>query len=266
MVSTLPKIPEEITKDLLDFDSASKSLHMPASVKNIERLKDLQIENLWVFGPKEADLKKILSSVRLKFLSMYQILAKDLSMLETQTEASAIILNWNTKSTALWNISKNKNLKTLSIEDFPKLEEIDQLSAAKQIDNLILGGGINNKLKIKTLQPLASLDLKYLSLTNIKVADGSLKALGELKNLKELEISNQFETKEYAWLATRLPNTKCEKFNAVTYCNIRDQNQNLVCDVMPTGKGKSFLSSTKDKEKIARYIDEFERLKKELAD
>lgn len=263
----MPQKPKAFITDLNDFDKTEKSLHMSVSAKNIEILKELSIENLWLIGANDKELRKILPFVNLKYLTLYQVLAKDLTILETLDKTETIILNWNTKSTSLWDISKNKGLKTLEITDFSKLEEVDQLSLATQISNLTLGGGHDKPLKIKTIMPLVGLtNLKYLGLTNLKIADDTLQPIGQLKNLEILEISNQFETKKYAWLATRLPNTKCKMFQATNSCNIVGADNKLVWDTMVTGRKKSFLLSTKDQAKIDKYINNFVRLKNELAE
>lgn len=267
MTDNLPQKPKAFIADLNDFDKNEKSLHMSVSAKNIDRLKELSIENLWLIGANDKELRKILPLVDVKYLNLYQVLAKDLTILETLDKIEAIILNWNTKATALWDISKNKHLKTLEITDFSKLEEIDQLSLATQIIDLKLGGGHDKPLKIKSIYPLKALkNLRTLSLTNLKIADDTLRPLGHLKNLEVLYLSNQFETKEYAWLATRLPNTKCEMFQPTNSCNIVGADNKLVWDTMVTGRKKSFLLSTKDQAKIAKHIKDFEKLKNELSE
>ncbi|SFJ76671.1 hypothetical protein [Myroides guanonis] len=267
MTDNLPQKPNVLTTDLNDFDKNEKSLYMSTSAKNIERLKELSIENLWLIGANDKELRKILPLVNLKYLNIYQVLAKDLTILETLDKTETIILNWNTKSTSLWDISKNKVLKTLEITDFSKLEEIDQLSLAAQISDLTLGGGHNKPLKIKSINSLKNLtNLKTLSLTNLKIADDTLQPLGHLNNLETLFLSNQFETKEYAWLATRLVNTNCKMFKATNSCNIVGADNKTVWDTMVTGRKKSFLLSTKDQAKIDKHIKNFEKLKTELAE
>ncbi len=240
---------------------------MSVSAKNIERLKELSIENLWLIGANDKELRKILPLVDLKYLNLYQVLAKDLTILEALDKTETIILNWNTKTTSLWDISKNEGLKTLEITDFSKLEIIDHLSLATQISDLTLGGGHDKPLKIKSIKPLTGLNnLKYLGLTNLKIEDDTLQPIGELKALELLEISNQFETKEYAWLATRLTKTKCKMFQATNSCNIVGADNEVVWDTMVTGRKKPFLLSTKDQVKIVKYNKDFERLKNELAE
>jgi hypothetical protein len=266
MIETLPQKPKEFIKDLAEFDNAQTSLHMPATAKNIDRLKELQIDNLWLIGAKEKDLHKILSLAQPKYLNLYQVLAVDLAVLETLSTTTALALNWNTKSTSLWDISKNVSLQYLEIIDFGKLYDINDLSSARQITSLVLEGGIEKKMNIQTLKPLSSLkNLRHLSLANLKVSDDTLQPLADLKNLEQLWLSNQFETKEYAWLATRLPNTKCNMFQAVNRVNIKGANNELVWDTMVTGRRKPFLLSTKDALKINKHIADFEKLKNDLA-
>ncbi len=266
MIETIHQKPKEFIKDLAEFDQAQTSLHMSVTAKNIDRLKELQIENLWLVGAKEKDLQKILTLTKPNYLNLYQVLAADLTILETLSTTSTLILNWNTKSTALWDVEKNVQLKTLEIVDFSKLNDITDLSSARQIETLKLEGGIDKKLNIETLRPLSVLtNLKYLRLANLKVTDDTLRPLANLKNLEELWLSNQFDTKEYAWLATRLPNTKCDMFKAINKVHITDAKNILVWDTMVTGKRKPFLLSTKDKPKIDKYIADFEKLKTEFA-
>src|SRR5690606_13562571 len=255
MTDNLPQKPSVFIKDLNEFDTNEKSLHMSVSAKNIERLEELSIENLWLIGANDKELRRILPLVNLKYLNLYQVLAKDLTILETLDKTETIILNWNTKLTSLWDISKNKGLKTLEITDFSKLEEIDQLSLATQICDLTLGGGHNKPMKIKTIDPLKNLtNLKTLTLTNLKIADDTLQPLGHLKNLETLFLSNQFETKEYAWLATRLINTNCKMFKATNSCNIIGAENKTVWDTMVTGRKKSFYSQPKTKQKLTSTL------------
>lgn len=116
MIENLPEKPREFVTDLQDFDVKKRSLHLFASAKNIDLLKELSIDNLWLIGAKDKDLEKILPMVNLKYLNLYHLLAKNLKILETQNKPEVIILNWNTKATTLWDISKNTNLKIWKLQ------------------------------------------------------------------------------------------------------------------------------------------------------
>jgi hypothetical protein len=266
MTGYIPEKPKKFIENLADFNSNDKSLIMSVKAKNIERLKELQIENLWLVGAKEKDLNYILPLINLRYLNISQLLASDLSIFETQKTIETISLTWNTKTETLWDFSKNKKLRTVEITDFSKLQDLRQLSSAKQIENLTIGGGNDKPIKILTLEPIGTLkNLKYLSLTNLKLYDDTLRPIGQLKNLEKLEISNQFDVKEYAWLSSRMPNTICKHFQATRQVQFFTNNI-LVYDTMVTGRRKPFLLSTKDNEKIEKYISDFQKLKEDLAD
>src|SRR5687767_15040788 len=102
MLEQAPQKPIEFIKDLKEFELSKESLFLSAKAKNIDRLKELQIKNLWLVGAKEKDLQDILRFTHPKYLDLYQVLAKDLSVLEILTTTVTINLHWNTKSTSLW--------------------------------------------------------------------------------------------------------------------------------------------------------------------
>lgn len=260
-----PEKPKAFITDLKDFKSGD-SIHFASAAKNLERLKDLDVKNVWIVGANDKELTKILNLIKPKYLNLYQVLVKDLSTLEKLENTETIILTWNTKATKLWAIEKNEKLRTLEITDFSKIADIGQLALATQLTSLIIGGGIDKKMKIKNLLPLSGLkNLRYLALSNLKVEDDSLAPIGELGNLSDLEISNQFETREFAWLANKLKQTNCTMFRATNPCNIIGTDGQTVWDTMVTGRKKPFLLSTKDKDKITKYHRDFELLKSEMS-
>ncbi len=256
-----PEKPKTFIKDLADFNSGD-SIHFAAPAKNLERLRNLNVKNIWIIGANDKELSKILKWINPTYLNLYQVLVKDLSILETLAGTETLVLNWNTKAAALWDMSKNRNLRTLEITDFSKIHDLGQLALATQLTSLVIGGGTEKPMKIESLQPLSKLtSLRYLALSNLKVADDTLAALGGLINLEELEISNQFDTKEYALLATKLRNTRCRMFQAINPCKIVGTDGKIVWDTMVTGRRKPFLLAAKDADKIEKYKRNFELIK-----
>jgi|10_taG_2_1085330.scaffolds.fasta_scaffold108135_1 hypothetical protein len=264
-IDRFEKKPEFIS-DLADFDNSKTELHIRADVKNRKLLNELNIEKLWLIGAKEKDIEQIFSLHQPKYVSLYQFLAKDLSCLENLNKCETLITEWNTKATELWNIESNPNLKKLAIRDYSKISDLSALERATKIKSLSLDGGIDKKLKVDSLKALSKLpQLEYLRLTNIKVADESLEPIANLRNLKILELSNQFPTEEYANLAVKLTKTECSMFRPYHEVEIKDENGNLVYDRMIIGKRKPFLLSTKDQTRIVKYEKEFEKLKNNYA-
>ena len=252
--------------DLKDVDTSKTALHIRADVKNKNLITDFQIERLYLIGAKEKDIDFIFSHQQPKYVSLYQFLAKDLSCLEQLTNCETLITEWNTKAIELWDFRLNSKLRKLAIRDYGKINNIEKIGLAKQIISLSLDGGIDKKMKINTLNPIKNLtQLQFLRLTNIKVNDQSLEPIRELKHLQNLELSNQFPTAEYARLASSMPNTDCKMFNAINSVNIKDANGQTVYDVMVTGKRRPFLLRGKDDARIEKYINDFEKLKKNYA-
>ena len=88
------------------------------------------------------------------------------------------------------------------------------------------------------------------------VSEDGLRPIEVLKDLKELWLSNQFETIDYAYLSVKLPNTKCDSFKPyIKYDKpIGDR------DTMITGKRKPFLNSLNDRTKIEKYERDFYKM------
>ncbi len=229
------------------------------SIDKLEGIKD--VEHLYIINIKQAEFdyltKKYAS--RFEFIYFYNMKVSDLSGLSRLKNLKYLALVCNTKAERLWDVKENVSLHELYISDFPKLGTLEQLEGAESIRNLDLSGGIWNTLKVDSLKPLEKLKhLKVLSLQNIKVENGGIIPLSGLLNLEELILSNQFPTKEYALLSTKLITTDCEYFKP--YVKLGQSIDDK--DIMIIGKGKPLLNSIRDEERIKKYVKEFELLKK----
>mgnify|MGYP001770233273 CR=1 FL=1 len=241
--------------DLNQIENVPSEIAIQGKTKNLERLKELSsIEKLWLYTVNQTEFDIIVQYVKPKIFYVYEMRVEDLSSLELLSNTERIYLCWNTKASKLWDLSKNANLKSLSIEDFKRLNDLEPLQYCRTLEELRLSGGIWNTLKIDTLEPLKKLtNLRYLSLTNIRVKDESLEPLTHLSKLEELIISNQFPTEEYARLSVALPHTKCDYFQP--YVKLNDSIDGK--DIMVIGKRKPFLNSLTDVNKLQKYEEQF---------
>lgn len=241
--------------DLADVDENTTELLIQGKTKNIEKLKSFcNLTKLWIYTVNQNEFNTILSFVNPKMLSIYELKVEDLSAISSLKDVEVLALEWNTKAQSLWDISKNTFLKSLSIKDFSKLNDITPLQNGSRLELLDLSGGDSKDLKLNNLQTLKYLsNLKYLGLSNIKVQDESLEPISKLKGLQELEISNQFPTEEYAKLSVAIPDTKCDKFKA--YVNLASPIGEE--DVMVVGKRKPFLNSKVNVKKLQKYEEQF---------
>lgn len=245
----------QFVNDLADVDENSTELLIRGKTKNIERLKSFSnLTKLWIYTVNQKEFNTILSLVNPKMLHIYELRVDDLSIMSSLKDVEVLSLEWNTKTQSLWDLSKNTSLKSLSITDFSKLNDISTIQHCTSLELLQLSGGIWNSLNLNTLQPLRYLkNLKFLGISNIKVKDQSLQPISDLKGLRELEISNQFPTEEYARLSVTLPNTKCDCFMPYILLSSPIEDK----DVMVVGKRKPFLNSKVDEKKLQKYEKQF---------
>lgn len=241
--------------DLLEIDETTTEILIRGKTKNLDKLKYFSnLKKLWIYTVNQNEFNTILSLVNPKMLFIYELRAKDLSIIGSLKDMEVLALEWNTKAENLWDISNNTSLKSLSISDFSKLNDISLLEKGISLELLDLSGGVWNSLNLSTLHPLRYLkNLKYLGLSNIRVRDESLEPIAELKGLMELEISNQFPTEEYARLSISLPNTKCDYFQP--YISLKNPIDEK--DVMVIGKRKPFLNTKVDTKRLQKYEEQF---------
>ena len=253
--------PLKISEDLLNISNKQKQIAIYGKTKNINLLsKFTNLQKIWIFGINQNQAENIFSNIDPEILIMNEIRTNDLKFLNKLKKIKELSLTWSTKITDIKPLAKLTNIKILQIQDFSSLHDISPLKNLINIKILDLSGGMWNKFKIKNLKPLTNLvNLKYLCLTNIGISDDSLNPLSKLTALKELYISNQFPTEEYAYLSVHLKNTKCTHFKPfIKFSSSIEEH-----DIMIVGKRKPFLNSKKDKEKIEKYINKFEKLQKE---
>jgi hypothetical protein len=252
----------QFTDDLANVDISSTELLIRGKTKNIKRLKSFSnLIKLWIYTVNQKEFDAILNLVNPKMLHIYEMRVEDLSAISSLTNLEVLGLEWNTKANNLWDLSNNTYLKSLSIKDFSKLNDINPLQNKKSLEILILSGGVWNTLKLNSLEPLRFLsDLKYLGLSNIKVLDESLEPISFIKGLQELEISNQFSTEEYARISVNLPNTKCSLFQPYIYLTSPIDDK----DVMVVGKRKPFLNSKVDVKRLQKYEEQFKEFQRKF--
>lgn len=251
-------IQPDLIEDLTSMDQNAEELFIHGKTKGIHLLVSFsRLTKLWVHSVNQKEFNQILGQVNPKMLYVYEMRVEDLSLLSNLSNLQTLGLEWNTKATRLWDLSKNTNLKALTIRGFSKLREVQILAQAQEIQLLELEGDESHSLQLENLEPLKHLHhLVYLGLSNIKVLDDSLWPISELRGLKELVISNQFPTEEFAKLSAALPNTKCDKFSAfLRLPPLADGS-----DIMVVGKSKPFLNSKKDIAKVKKYEESFRRL------
>lgn len=118
----------EVVHDLADVDENATELLITGKTKNIERLNSFSnLTKLWIYKVSQKEFNTILSLVNPQMLYMRELRVEDLSIISSLQDVEVLALEWNTKAQSLWDLSKNTFLKSLSLTDFSKLNDIAPL-------------------------------------------------------------------------------------------------------------------------------------------
>lgn len=251
-----------ISEDLSKIPQHAEYIACYGKSKDITVLnKFSELKSLWLSGVNEKQALLLRKLVSVETLVIHDLRTAALSLLNHFPNLKTLIIWGNTKTSSLAELASLKKLQVLGLEHFPKVRVIDEISQLKNLKMLCLTGSVDTALKIETLEPLTKLQkLELLHITNIKVTDESLDFVNKLRRLKELQVSNQFPTSEYAALTSKRPDIHCTYF--VPYilvglkCNKCDSNRAMVI-----GKRKPFVCPECNPEKLQKYERDFEALK-----
>lgn len=212
-------------------------------------------------GVNQKSFEKALELVSSRVMHFCEMRVADISPLRQNTKLRELAIHWNTKLEDISPLADIPGLKCLVLEDTPKVFDLSPLEKCKGLECLEFSGGVWNKNKANSLKYISNLpNLKVLRLLNLSVQSDGLEPLGNLIGLKELILSNQFPTEEYAYLSVRLKQTRCSYF--APYVELPNPINGK--DVMVIGSRKPFLNKVEDSDKLAKYVKQFDALRKKF--
>lgn len=233
----------------------------------VRRIRDLDAvvntARAHVVGINQHDLERLAGHLRTSELRIYEMRVPDLAPLASIGPLSRLAIEWNTKATSLETLGQLVTLEILSLVDIPKARDLTPIARLTRLRAFEFSGGIWTKNTALSLAPLAQVDtLEELRLTNLRVLDGGLRPLAGCRSLRRLDVSNQFQTADYAYLSVALPSTACDHF--APYVSLASPIG--AKDVMVVGARKPFLHATTEARRLATYVDAFRRLQDDAAD
>lgn len=188
----------------------------------------------------------------------------DLSPLETLPRLTQVAFFWNQRAARLWDFSRTPALRGLRFEDFRRLQDLGDLRRAVSLQELRFGDGFWQRSVFASLEPVGELaQLRSLDFDARRLLAGGVEPLARLQCLEKLAFpSNLFTTRQVAWLRARLPDTlKSRSLDPVwRFPDVEAGADGVPKDVLLVGRGKPFVSSVRDVERIARHVAEFENL------
>lgn len=224
----------------------------------LDRFTELKFP--WLSGVNEKQALLLPTLEFVETLVVHDLRTAKLSLLKCFPNLKTLLIWGNTKVDSLTELALLQKLEVLGLENFPKVRTIDQVSLLKSLKMLCLTGSVDTALKIDTLEPLAKLqELELLHITNIRVSDESLGFVKRLRSLKELQVSNQFPTSEYAALMSARSDVECTHFSPYILSGLKCDRCGA-CRAMVVGKRKPFVCSKCNPGKLQKYEREFEAL------
>lgn len=254
LISMRMTAPPQSIEDLGSLKRLPSRLAILGKTKNLDRLAEgPPIEALWVGDVNERQFAAILPHIDPLYLLFDGLRVSDLTPLGTLRRLQALEIRWNTKVTNVSFLEHLTGLRLLAISHCPKVHDLRPIAALENLEILDLSGGMWSTFKPDTLEPLGQLHrLRGLSLKTIRVKDRSLAPLARLTQLRELELSNQFPTEEYARLSVALPDVQCTHFEPYFKAGALGADK-----VMVTGTGKPVLTLPKDAARLERYVQRY---------
>lgn len=227
-----------------------------------------EIDSVRIMGLKQDTFEYFIQKYGQQFKAIYFFknkAIKDLSLLSTLEKVEFIGYFHNQGCDRLWDMSKNYALKGLSINDFSKLRSIDDIATAPNLEFLDFGNMVWSTLVLDSLKPLTNTKLKYLTFSAKKIVDNDLTPIGNILTLEELSFpTNLFEVEQIANITAKLEHLESHSLGA--YHKIDNPiewetgNGIKMKDTFIHGKGKPFLDSNLDKNRIKKYVQEFEQM------
>jgi hypothetical protein len=187
-------------------------------------------------------------------------LIRDLSPLQNLRNVRWLLIDWNQKATALWDMSKNIALRGLLLRDMNKISSLDGVEKAPALAQLSIGESEDVKIYLDTLAPLASCEkIERLEIGIEGVRDESAMPITKMKSLKEARFGLAlFETEQFAMLAARLENVKLQIDKPYFVFPRSSEGNALERNVRVVGKKKPWLSE--ESPKLKQYENEWNAL------
>ena len=238
------------------------------TINEIDRQMKASYKKLEITGLKQEGFDYLIEKYGERFnqISFFKCpLVGDLSKLEMLRGIKSLSFYWNQRANRLWDLSKNLELKSIRIEDFTRLHRLDDLINSDSLEEIRFGDKIWDSLVLETLNPISNVkNLKKLSFSAKKIEDFRISPLAEIDHIKELEFpSNLFTTEKVAWLTARIGDRVKSIVLApflTTFPPIAYNGKKI--DTYIVGKRKPSLDSTKDADRIKKYVDKFNSLTK----
>lgn len=188
----------------------------------------------------------------------------DLTPLERLPNLTAICLENCRTPTDLWQLSKNRCLRVLSIRDSKKLTYSPlKLNTSDTLEEVrFWGASSEHKYRMQSLEFFSGMEsLKRLDLNNIILEDHDTSVLATLPNMSVFHFdAGMLTTEEIALICAQFPQLFGRSLGAYTLDDVGIEGDVRIC-----GARKPSLSLPADSNRLNMYIDSFNKIKDRLS-
>lgn len=165
----------------------------------------------------EKNFQSVISMLDVEALYIYEARVSSIEWIGNLSRLKHLKIEWATKFDDLTPLTRLTHLESLHLEHTTRVVDLAPVRHMKGLRSFGFEGGINAKGTVKSLVPISELALlEDLRLTNLKVLEGGLRPLAHCSSLRALVVSQQFNWRDYAYLAAKLPNVDCDDFKPWT--------------------------------------------------
>lgn len=226
------------------------------TVEEIDVLRDRpEISVLTISGLEQDTFEYLIHQYgyQLRVLTIISPKIGDLSMLGSLPQLEYLTVDRNYCISSLWDMTENTALKGLRIGSFTKLNSIDGIQRARNLEYFVYDDGLWSKTALESLMPLAGLPLRYFALYVKTIVDGDMSVFEQLPRLEQFTCPlHLLETEKFAWIKANCPDLKGRALQA--YEMFRDGTACIV------GKRKPCFKVEGNEKRIKKYVDSFNRL------
>ena len=191
-------------------------------------------------------------------------LVEDWSMLGSLPQLKYVKFFLNQRIDRFWDMSGNTSLIGICIEDFSRLKNVEMVNTAPALETFEIGNAIWNRAEIDSFTSLAGSPIKHLGFHGRNILDKDLTFLSSLPNLETYDFpTNLYTTEQVAWIAANFPHLS--GFAIAPYTGYPSERHPEGGGWI-VGKRKPYLEFQGNEDRIKRYEEAFEVLKRKYKD
>lgn len=189
---------------------------------------------------------------------------KDWSLLSTLNQIESLDFYYNNYIDHFWDMSQNTSLKYLSIDNFKKLQTLEGIEKAQNLECFYIGNKLPDSSSIDSLKWFAHTNIYDIEIGKL-IDDLNLSYVKDMPNLSKVPLIYDVTLEQFAWLSANVP----EKMdNALPYIEYEGYSEtgDAPIRIKFLDGSRSFKKTPKNEKRIQAYMERFEVLKEYYKD